>query len=162
MNRSKRNEYFWLLIVAGCVALFVIHRERPVQRAEAAEAYDRVGMAELVRETQNVALLDPNADIETGSIARPVKRPASHSARYYVPLGSYESIEQATRRYLDLAKAEPELERSDKLRIETVSHRGESTFHRIRMGNFASVSSARSACARVGVSESRCVVVEAR
>lgn len=162
MNRSKRNEYFWLIIVASCVALFVIHRERPVHKAQASQAYDRSGMAELVRETQNAALIDPNADLETGSIALPVKRPTAHRARYYVPLGSYDSIDQATRRYLDLAKAEPALERSNKLQIETVSHRGENTFHRIKMGNFASISSAKSACAKVGVWESRCAVVEVR
>lgn len=159
MTKSKRNEYFWLAIVAGCVALFVIHRERPVHKAQ---VYDRSGMTELVRETQNAALIDPHADLETGSIVLPVKRPAAHKSRYYVPLGSYDSIDQATRRYLDLARAEPALERNNQLQIETVSHRGENTFHRLKMGNFASISSAKSACARVGLWESRCAVVEVR
>ncbi len=162
MNRSRRNEYFWLIIVAGCVALFVIHRERPIHNAQASQAFDRSGMVQLVRETQSAALIDPNADLETGSIAVPVKRPVTHRSHYYVPLGSYDSIDQATRRYLDLAKADPAMERGNKLKIETVTHRGENTFHRVKMGNFASISSAKTACAQVGVWESRCAVVEVR
>lgn len=162
MNRSKRNEYFWLFVVAGCVALFVIHRERPVHNAETSQAFDRSGMVQLVRETQNAPIIDPNDDLQTGSIGVPVKRPAARRSHYYVPLGSYDSIDQATRRYLDLAKAEPALERSNKLQIETVSHRGENTFHRVKMGNFASISSAKTACTKAGVWESRCAVVEVR
>lgn len=161
MNRSRRSEYFWLIIIAGCVALFVVHRERPIHRAEASEAFDRSGMVELVRETQNASLINPDDDIVTGSV-RPASRPLSRKAGYYVALGSYGSIDQATRRYLELARAEPSLERSNKLKIETVSPQGDSTFHRVRMGNFASVSSAKAACAKVGVSDERCAVVEVR
>ncbi|HEY4344136.1 MAG TPA: SPOR domain-containing protein [Parvibaculum sp.] len=160
MNRSKRSEYFWLFIIAGCVALFVVHRERPIHRAEASETYDRGAMAELVRETQSAPVIDPNDDIVTGSIVRPATRPVARKSSYYVALGSYGSIDEATRRYLDLARAEPALERSNKLKIETISPQGDGTFHRVRMGNFASVNSAKAACARVGVSESRCAVIE--
>jgi len=162
MNRSRRSEFFWLFIIASCVALFVVHRERPIHQAEASEAYDRSGMTELVRETQSAALIDPDDDIVTGSIRPAAPRPVSHKAGYYVALGSYGSIDQATRRYLALARAEPALERSNKLKIETITPRGESTFHRVRMGNFASVNSAKAACAKVGVAESRCAVIAVR
>jgi hypothetical protein len=162
MSKAKRNEYFWLIVIGACVALFVMHRERPIHRAEASETYDRSGMTQLVRETQSVALINPNDDIVTGSIRPAAPRPVSHKAGYYVALGSYGSIDEATRRYLDLARAEPALERSNKLKIETISPKGDSTFHRVRMGNFASVSLARQACAKVGVSESRCAVIEVR
>lgn len=160
MDRSRRRELFWLILIAGCVALFVARHER---RDHSAEAYDRGGMADLVRQAQKAPVSDSNDDIVTGSIARPAPRPAAvRRSGYYVPLGSYGSIDQATRRYLDLASREPDLERDNKLKIETVSLKGDGTFHRVRMGNFATIRSAKAACVKAGLPAPRCPVVAAR
>ncbi len=168
MDRSKRRELFWLFLMAGCVALFVVRHERH------SETYDRSGMSELIRETQSepvvqrpLARINPNDDIITGSIvhnaALPVSRPRSHSAAaFYVPLGSYDSIDQATRRYLDVARKDPALEKTDKLQIETVAVKGNGKFHRVRMGNFSSGNEAKNACVGAGIAASRCLVVAAR
>jgi hypothetical protein len=168
MDRSKRRELFWLFLIAGCVALFVVRNERH------SEAYDRSGMSELIRETQGepvvrrpLARIEPNDDLVTGSIvhnaALPVSRPRSHgAAMYYVPLGSYGSIDQATRRYLDVARHDPALEKADKLRIETVSVKGSGKFHKVRMGNFSSGNEAKNACVSAGIASSLCLVVAAR
>lgn len=168
MDRSKRRELFWLFLIAGCVALFVVRHERH------SEAYDRSGMSELIREAQSesvawrpLARIDPNDDFVTGSIvhnaALPVSRPRSHgAATFYVPLGSYDSIEQATRRYLDVARQYPTLEKTNKLQIETVAVKGNGKFHRVRMGNFSSGNEAKNACASAGIASSLCLVVAAR
>jgi hypothetical protein len=159
MDRSRRRELFWLILIAGCVALFVARHERREHRAD---TYDRGGMTDLIRQAQRAPVSNSNDNLATGSIARPTPRPVAHRSGYYVPLGSYGSIDQATRRYLDVAKREPDLERSNKLKIETVSLKGDATFHRVRMGNFATVGSAKAACARAGVPAPRCPVVAAR
>ncbi|MGB3810825.1 MAG: SPOR domain-containing protein [Parvibaculum sp.] len=161
MDRSRRRELFWLLLIAACVALFVARNERHERRSE---AYDRGGLTDLVRQSQNAPTYNPNDDVVTGSIAaRPVARPHTRNrAGYYVPLGSYVSIDQATRRYLDLASREPALERDNKLKIETVSLKGDGTFHRLRMGNFATIGSAKAACSKAGVPAPHCPVIEAR
>jgi hypothetical protein len=169
MDRSRRRELFWLCLIAGCVALFVARHERR------AEAYDRSGMNELVRETQSEPATVPrrvrtNDALVTGSIALPIARPASrnearqalNASGFYVPLGSYASIDQATRRYLDVARGDPLLERGNKLRIETVKVKGDGIFHRVRMGNFESAQSAKNACSRAGIAASLCLVVAAR
>lgn len=168
MDQSKRRELFWLFLIAGCVALFAVRHERH------SDGYDRSGMSELIRESQAdpvvqrpLARLDPNDDIVTGSIIRkaalPVSRPRSHAAAaFYVPLGSYGSIDQATRRYLAVARKDPALEKTNKLRIETVSVKGASTFHRVRMGNFSNGDDAKNACASAGIAPSLCLVVAAR
>lgn len=163
MDRSRRRELFWLILIAGCVALFVARHERRDHRVE---TYDRGGLTDLVRQAQRAPIAKSpsksNDDIVTGSIARPAPRPAVRRAGYYVPLGSFGSIDQATRRYLDLANREPELERDNKLKIETVSLKGDGTFHRVRMGNFATIGSAKAACAKAGLPAPRCPVVAAR
>ncbi|MGV8997372.1 MAG: SPOR domain-containing protein [Parvibaculaceae bacterium] len=165
MQRSKRREMFWLFLIAGCVALFVARRDGH------AGSYDQLGMTELVREAQNapVSRMASNDRLETSSISNssvvPVSRPnksADTSGGYYVPLGSYGSIDQATRRYLDVAQLDPALERSNKLRIETVSVAGDATFHKVRMGNFASEKAAKSACSEAGIASDLCLVVAAR
>lgn len=162
MDRSRRKELFWLCLIAGCIALFVARQEGH------ADDYDRSGMNALVRETQGEPVARRSNDrLETGSVAAiPVSRPTAQAAlnagRYYVPLGSYASIDQATRRYLDVARGDPMLERDNLLRIETVSVKGDSTFHRVRMGNFGTAQAAKNACAKAGIDRSLCLVVAAR
>ncbi len=158
MDRTRRQELFWLFLIAGCIALFVAHRERVHQ----SDPYDRNGLSALLRESANAPVADPNDDVVTGSLAKPAARPAAARGRFYVPLGSYGSIDQATRRYLDLARRDPGLERDNKLRIETVSLKGDGTFHRVRMGSFATARQARQACARAQLSTPECPVVAAR
>ncbi|MES1989924.1 MAG: SPOR domain-containing protein [Pseudomonadota bacterium] len=162
MQRSRRREFFWLFLIAGCVALFVARRDGH------ADSYDQLGMTELVRAAQRepVTRIVSNDRLETGTVSRvsvvPVSRPAAPSGGYYVPLGSYGNIDQATRRYLDVALLDPSLERSNKLRIETVSVAGDATFHKVRMGNFASEKAAKSACSKAGIASVLCLVVAAR
>jgi len=147
MGRTRRSELFWLLLIAACVALFAYQREQ-----HSGGRHERVA----------AVIQDPNADIVTGSIAAsPVRKPQP-AGRYYVPLGSYGSIDQATRRYLDVAERYPALERDNKLKINTVKLKGDGTFHRVRMGNFVSEREARAACGKAGLSAARCPVVALR
>ncbi len=159
MFRTRRQELIWLVLIAGCIVLFVAHRER-AQQGPAVAAYDTNGLDALVRRTMTVPVRARDGDIVTGSIKRS-DRPAARKNRYYVPLGSYDSIDEATRRYLKLARHEPALEEGRKLRIETVSL-GSDRFHRVRMGDFASIRQAEAACARAGVATGQCPVVAAR
>ena len=165
MDRKRRNELFWLLLIAGCVGLFAVRHERR------AEAYDRSGMNELVRETQAepTARARSNDAPETRSIASkvalPMTRPSQQVAAegaYYVPLGSYKSFDLANRRYIGVARHDPALENTNKLRIETVNIAGEGEFHRVRMGNFRSRTEAQNACDRAGIASSLCLVVASR
>jgi hypothetical protein len=152
MFRTRRQELIWLLLIGGCIALFVAHRERTGHRDVA--TYDRGGLNALFRENARPAAT-PDDDIVTGSIVKPA------TARYYVPLGSYDAIDDATRRYLGLVHKAPALEQRHKLRIETVALDG-SRFHRVRMGNFDSVRQAKAACAQAGVPAPQCPVVASR
>ncbi|MFZ3033619.1 MAG: SPOR domain-containing protein [Parvibaculum sp.] len=169
MDRTRRRELFWLLLIAGCVGLFAVRHERR------AEAYDRFGMNELVRETQTervaprpAARVHANDTIETVSIAPraalPITRPgpAASAASYYVPLGSYQSFDLANRRYIDVARHDPALENNNKIRIETVDIAGQGQFHRVRLGNFASRVEAQNACQHAGIGASLCLVVASR
>lgn len=79
-------------------------------------------------------------------------------ARYYVQLGSYESIDAATQRYLGLSSKKADLRGDEKIFIEEADVGGQ-RFHRVRMGAFASEREARAACARAGVAGSDCAVV---
>lgn len=159
MFRTRRQELIWLVLIAGCIVLFVAHRER-AQPEPSVAAYDTNGLDALVRRTMTTPVRARDRDIVTGSIARP-DRPAAKKNRYYVPLGSYDSIDEATRRYLKLARHEPSLEEGRKLRIETVSL-GSDRLHRVRMGDFDSIRQAETACARAGVPTPQCPVVAAR
>ena len=165
MDRKRRNELFWLLLIAGCVGLFAMRHERR------AEAYDRSGMNELVRETQAepTARARSNDALETRSIASrvalPMTRPSQQVAAqgaYYVPLGSYKSFDLANRRYIDVARHDPALENDNKIRIETVDIRGQGQFHRVRLGNFSSQAAAQNACDHAGIASSLCLVVASR
>lgn len=82
----------------------------------------------------------------------------SSVARYYVQLGSYRSIDAATRRYLDLSGKKADLQGDERIFIEEADVGGE-RFHRVRMGGFASERDARAACARAGIPGSDCAVV---
>ena len=169
MNSTRRRELFWILLIAGCVGLFAVRHERR------AEAYDRLGMNDLVRETQSerltprpMARSSTNDNIETASIAPrsalPMTRPhlVAVAGSYYVPLGSYQSFDLANRRYIDVARHDPSLENDNKIRIETVDIAGQGKFHRVRMGNFSSRAAAQNACERAGITASLCLVVASR
>jgi cell division septation protein DedD len=117
---------------------------------------------------------DPHADLVTGSIAatapRPLARPgrgggsievaslAAPSGRYYAQLGSYSTIDRASRRYFDVLGREPDLKGSERVAIDTARVSGEEV-HRVRMGPFASENSARAACARAAIPADECAVV---
>ena len=168
MDRTRRRELFWVCLIAGCIGLFVVHHQR------GAAAYDRVGMNQLVREAQAepvaarpLTRARTNDTLETGSIAPraalPLTRPGSAvRASYYVPLGSYKSFELANRRYIDVVRHDPALERGNKLRIETVNVAAMGKFYKVRMGNFQSRAKAQNACDRAGISSSLCLVVASR
>ena len=164
MDRKRRNELFWLLLIAGCVGLFAVRHERR------AEAYDRSGMNQLVRETQAepTARARSKDAFQTRSVpsrvALPMTRPAqvAEQGAYYVPLGSYKSFDLANRRYIGVARHDPELESANKLRIETVDIAGAGKFHRVMMGNFRSRTEAQNACDHAGIASSLCLVVASR
>ena len=99
-----------------------------------------------------VASLAPAAPVSAGSEGR------SGMARYYVQLGSYQSIDSATRRYLDLSGEKVDLQGDERIFIEEADVGGE-RFHRVRMGGFASERDARAACARAGIPGADCAVV---
>lgn len=162
MDRTRRSEFFWFILIAGCVALFVAHRERSPKAHDHAQ---RSAVSSPVHQMHKKPV-DPNAEIVTGSITPRVRvqRAKAELVKpvFYVPLGSYGSIDKATRRYLDLAAREPSSDWKKKIKIETVAVTGYGTFHRVRMGNFATVSSARTACVTAGLSAAECSVVESR
>lgn len=117
---------------------------------------------------------DPYADLVTGSIAatapRPLARPgrtggsvqvaslAAPNGRYYAQLGSYSTIDRASRRYFDILGREPDLKGSERVAIDTARVSGDEV-HRVRMGPFASEGSARAACARAAIPADECAVV---
>lgn len=117
---------------------------------------------------------DPHAGLITGSIfssaPRPLARPgavapltvaplaALPSGRYYAQLGSYGSIDNASRRYFDILGREPDLKASERVSIDTARVSGDEV-HRVRMGPFASEASARAACARAAVRADECAIV---
>lgn len=123
---------------------------------------------------------DPHADLVTGSIsgasvavprplARPVRgekpvqvaslaAPATSGGRYYAQVGSFGSIDRASRRYFDILAREPDLQGEERVSIDTVRISGEEV-HRVRMGPFANERAARAACARAQVSADECAVI---
>lgn len=122
---------------------------------------------------------DPHAGLTTGSIAsmatapRPLARPrrgetpvqvaslgapAAPAGRFYAQVGSYSTIERASRRYFDILTAEPDLQGEERVSIDTVRMSGEEV-HRVRMGPFAEERAARASCARARVPADECAVV---
>lgn len=118
---------------------------------------------------------DPYAGLVTGSISasvpKPLARPGRSSAgsvqvaalsapegRYYAQVGSYSTIDRASRRYFDILGREPDLKPGERVAIDTARVSGEEV-HRVRMGPFASERSARSACARAAVSADECAII---
>lgn len=116
---------------------------------------------------------DPYAGLVTGSISssapKPLARPsrdasirvsslAPVSGSYYVQLGSYSGIDRASRRYFDILGREPDLQGNQRVSIDSARVSGEEV-HRVRMGPFASETSARAACARAAVPADECAVV---
>lgn len=120
---------------------------------------------------------DPHAGLITGSIAaspavapRPLARPggagggievaalAAPSARYYAQVGSYSSIDRASRRYFDVLASEPDLQGEERVSIDTARHAGDE-IHRVRMGPFATEAVARAACARAQVVADECAII---
>lgn len=118
---------------------------------------------------------DPYAGLVTGSISasapKPLARPgraspgsvqvaslSAPSGRYYAQVGSYSTIDRASRRYFDILGREPDLKPGERVAIDTARISGEEV-HRVRMGPFASERSARSACARAAVSSDECAII---
>ena len=88
----------------------------------------------------------------------PVAPMATDTGRYFVQLGSYESIDAATSRYLSLSGKKADLGGDERIFIEEAEVDG-TRFHRVRMGSFSSENEARAACARAGIAGSDCAVV---
>jgi len=118
---------------------------------------------------------DPYAGFVTGSITssvpKPLARPgrsssgsvqvaslAAPSGRYYAQVGSYSTIDRASRRYFDILGREPDLKPGERVSIDTAQISGDEV-HRVRMGPFASERSAQSACARAAVSADECAII---
>ena len=118
---------------------------------------------------------DPYAGLVTGSITssvpKPLARPggvssgsvrvaslAAPSGRYYAQVGSYSTIDRASRRYFDILGREPDLKPGERVSIDTAQISGDEV-HRVRMGPFASERSAQSACARAAVSADECAII---
>lgn len=118
---------------------------------------------------------DPYAGLVTGSITssapKPLARPgraaggsvqvaslAAPAGRYYAQVGSYSTIDRASRRYFDILGREPDLKPGERVAIDTARISGEEV-HRVRMGPFASERSAQSACARASVPADECAIV---
>lgn len=116
---------------------------------------------------------DPYAGLVTGSISGPAPKPLARpgraapirvsslapvSGRYYVQLGSYSSIDRASRRYFDVLGREPDLQVGERVSIDTARVSGEEV-HRVRMGPFASEHGARAACKRAVIPADECAVV---
>jgi len=119
---------------------------------------------------------DPHADLIAGSLRastpRPLARPGRGGAitmaslaapqasgsRYYVQLGSYSSVDRASRRYFDILGREPDLRGQERVSIDSAMVGGERV-HRVRMGAFGSEAAARAACARAAVPADECAVV---
>ncbi|MGB6085169.1 SPOR domain-containing protein [Parvibaculum sp.] len=116
-------------------------------------------------------------DLITGSIAvppaaipRPLARPGrdgravevaalpAPSGRYYAQVGSYSSIDRASRRYFDILAREPDLQGEERVSIDTARYSGEEV-HRVRMGPFSDEGAARAACARAQVPADECAVI---
>lgn len=120
---------------------------------------------------------DPHADLITGSIAvppaaipHPLARPgrdgravevvalSAPSGRYYAQVGSFSSIDRASRRYFDILAREPDLQGEERVSIDTARYSGEEV-HRVRMGPFSGEGAARAACARAQVAADECAVI---
>jgi len=149
MGRTRRQELIWLALIILCIGLFVAHRAKE----QPAAAYDRRSMDALVQESWKQSARDPNADLVTGSIT-PQPRPAAR--KYYVSFGNYDSIDMATRRYLDVVSRKPPLKPNESVSIETLQS---GTLHRVRMGEFATAWSARSTCLKAGFVNEECKVL---
>ena len=144
-------------------------RSEPVRRepVRVAAAPDAAGDADdrlitgSINASPAVPLARPFADrgVQVASLepAAP-SGPRSGAARFYVQLGSYQSIDAATRRYLALSGKKADLQGDERIFIEEADVGGE-RFHRVRMGGFASERDARTACARAGIPGSDCAVV---
>ena len=183
MFDKVQRDRFWLVLGAILIALFeprqtasarydrsgmrsLVEKTIGIPTAPPAAARPRYRTASLSE--------DPYAGLVTGSIfssaPRPLARPgqaalltvaplaALPSGRYYVQLGSYGSIDNASRRYFDILAREPDLKGSERVSIDTARVAGEE-FHRVRMGPFASEASAKAACARAAVRADECAVV---
>jgi cell division protein FtsN len=118
---------------------------------------------------------DPYAGLVTGSITssvpKPLARPgrassgavevaalAAPAGRYYAQVGSYSTIDRASRRYFDILGREPDLKPGERVAIDTARISGEEV-HRVRMGPFASERSAQAASARASVAADECAII---
>lgn len=162
MGRTRRQELFWLALIVLCIGLFVAHRTK-----EQPAGYDRRSMDALVQESWKQSTYQSNDELVTGSIApQPRARPAAPAAapasakKYYVSFGNYDSIEMATKRYLDVVGRKPALKGEESISIETLrSPAGDQ--HRVRMGEFNTAWGARSTCLKAGFYAEECKVIPA-
>lgn len=184
MENKARRDRFWIFLSAILITIFVIQRESgnrvqfhmPRQEARAMH-YDRQGLDSLVFEAQAEptrrapVYATPNDDLITGSIdaigygaptplARPGRAPTSAAdGHYFVMLGSFQTIEGATARYINVLNRDPDLQGNERISIETVRLSDGQRLHTVRMGAFGSDSAARAACARAGLAPTDCAVV---
>jgi len=78
-----------------------------------------------------------------------------------VSFGNYDSIEMATRRYLDVVSRKPPLKQNESVSIETLQS-GQGALHRVRMGEFGTAWGARSTCLKAGFQNEECKVLPAQ
>ncbi len=132
------------------------------------EGYDAHGMTRLFEVAAAGTALrgsqpaDPHADIVTGSLA-PATAPASPSNRtgsYYAQLGSYGTIDAASRRYFEILNRDPDLKGDERVSIESAQS-GNALVHRVRMGLFSTEAAALAACARTGLPADECRIARA-
>lgn len=189
MENKARRDRFWIFLSAILITIFVIQRESgsrvqfhmPRQEAQSTH-YDRQGMDSLVSEAQTAptrrepAYDSSNDDLITGSIgasgygaptplARPFKASMTSApmiaadGHYFVMLGSFQTIEEATARYIDVLNRDPDLRGNERISIETVKLSDGQRLHNVRMGAFGSDGAARAACARAALAPAECAVV---
>ena len=129
------------------------------------EGYDTPGMTRLFEVAAAGSALrssqpaDPHADIVTGSLApvTPPARPSGRTGSYYAQLGSYGTIDSASRRYFEVLNRDPDLQGDERVSIESAQS-GNALVHRVRMGLFSTEAAALAACARTGFPADECRV----
>jgi len=129
------------------------------------EGYDAPGMTHLFEVTaagpalRGLQTADPHADIVTGSLApvTPPARPSGRVGSYYAQLGSYGTIDGASRRYFEILNRDPDLQGNERVSIESAQS-DNALVHRVRMGLFSTEAAALAACARTGLPADECRV----
>jgi hypothetical protein len=153
VERTRRQTVFWVGLLALCVGLFIAHRT-PQQR----DNYDRQSMNALVKQSWMLTASDPDAELVTGSLSAKPHR--SEMQKYYVSFGNFDSIEMATKRYLDVMGRNPGIGSNANISIET-EQTPEGVHHQVRTGSFDSAWLALSSCLQAGLDRAECKVLKA-